>query len=210
MSSKRKTPVADLIDPQLKEKCIGMIPIFAQKAVELEKCRLQYNHIVEPDSAELSRILDITRETLDHPENKHCPTNPEIDRIDQFVQGHLLDFINNMSSFLVWFTLQKPAISEKQSLAAEVIETIASVVGQLETSASAGLSKFSMYHSTRAQLLTKYYQFPHFEDLRNAIISVDAQAVTTSIHTIADLRNFYLFVHDLVGKNFDKMNASHE
>ncbi|KAH7819277.1 putative proteasome activator subunit 3 (PA28 gamma) [Monocercomonoides exilis] len=211
MASEIKSDVSleNLIDPHLKEKSMAMIKTFSEKALELDRVAMQNTDYLDHSSERYKSAMLLTQQIIDKPTEINAPVNDAIENLNQMVLDYLSDFVRNLSTFRLWFSLQKPAITDSTIFGAEVMDLIVSTAQSLESMGVEGLSKFSQYSDSRAKLFVKFYRFPFLDDVGKCIMEMEERQIFFCVQTLTDLRNFYLFIHDIVVKNFDKLKAPH-
>ncbi|KAA6380078.1 MAG: hypothetical protein EZS28_024393, partial [Streblomastix strix] len=196
---------ASLIDTELREKSFAQICVFSEKAREMHELSKQYQDYFDGQSDMTKQALQETLNLFAECNNQNAPSNKTVDRMDEIVNNHLLDFITILSTFRIWFALQKPEISDSHLFGTEVIENILDLVSKIETVAITGVDRLVKYNSARAKLLVKFFLFPALDDVRIAILELDERELRLDVQALEELRNFYLYLHDSVVKNYEKL-----
>uniref|UniRef100_A0A8D2DUX4 Proteasome activator PA28 C-terminal domain-containing protein n=1 Tax=Sciurus vulgaris TaxID=55149 RepID=A0A8D2DUX4_SCIVU len=61
------------------------------------------------------------------------------------------------------------------------------------------------YYITRAKLVSKIAKYPHVEDYRCTMTEIDEKEYISLHLIIAELRNQYVTLHDMILKNIEKI-----
>lgn len=80
-----------------------------------------------------------------------------------------------------------------------------SEIRTVEAEASAYFDQMSRYFMSRAKIVTKIAKYPHVHDFRRTVEEVDEKEFLTLRLTLAELRNHYASLHDIVTKNLEKI-----
>ncbi|KAK2963141.1 putative Proteasome activator pa28 beta subunit [Blattamonas nauphoetae] len=200
--------IFDLIDPDQQEKSLRMIKFFAEKVLELDELATQYEPYRRADSSESKQVLLQTEQQFSTPKDTKAGRNEFIHKFDSLIREKLLEFIDHCSTFRFWFTLQRPTISDSNNFGLSVLETVIGMATNMENMASEGLARFGAYAEERGNLFVNFFQFPQFDDVKEAIVVLDQQELALDAISLFDIRNFYLFLHDTIVKNFDKIKSA--
>lgn len=63
----------------------------------------------------------------------------------------------------------------------------------------------SRYFLGRAKIVTKIAKYPHVDDFRRNVCEIDEKEFLSLRLIVAELRNHYASLHDIVTKNLDKI-----
>lgn len=98
-----------------------------------------------------------------------------------------------------------PRIEDGNNFGVSIQEDVLAEIRASEGEAAAYYDQISRYFSIRGKTVTKVAQYPHIDDYRRAIKELDEKEFFSLRLIVAELRNHYATLHDLISKNGDKL-----
>lgn len=126
--------------------------------------------------------------------------------------GELVEDTNLLKMWLMYLI---PRIEDGNNFGVSIQEDVLAEIRASEGESAAYYDQVSRYFSLRGKLVAKIAQFPHIDDYRIAVKELDEKEFFSLRLIVAELRNHYATLHDLISKNGDKIrkprssNAEH-
>lgn len=105
----------------------------------------------------------------------------------------------------MWVLFLIPRIEDGNNFGVSIQEDILSEIRTIEGEAQVYFNAISTYFMTRAKCVIKCSKYPHVHDFRRTVEEVDEKEFLTLRITLAELRNHYASLHDIVSKNLEKI-----
>ena len=99
----------------------------------------------------------------------------------------------------------KKNVAESKNVFASIQEDTLGEIRTVEAEASAYFDQMSRYFLARAKIVTKIAKYPHVDDFRRNVEEIDEKEFLSLRLIVAELRNHYASLHDIVTKNLDKI-----
>lgn len=126
--------------------------------------------------------------------------------------GELVEDTNLLKMWLMYLI---PRIEDGNNFGVSIQEDVLGEIRASEGEAAAYYDQISRYYALRGKTVAKIAQYPHIDDYRRAIQELDEKEFFSLRLIVAELRNHYATLHDLISKNGDKIrkprssNAEH-
>lgn len=138
------------------------------------------------------------------PEGK-VPCNAVLVELTNKVKPEICELIEHCNKLKMWIQLLIPKIEDGNNFGVSVQEETLSELRQVESEVASYLDQISRYFITRGKLITKVAKYPHVEDYRRSIKEIDEKEFLQLRLTVAEVRNTYMSVYDLIAKNKEKI-----
>ena len=134
-------------------------------------------------------------------------TNSELVRISSAVKPHILCLIQHLNTLKLWIELLIPRIEDGNNFGVSVQEEALSEISRSETEASSLLDSLSRYFLSRGKIASKCLKYPGLQDYRVALAEMDEKKFYSLKIVVAELRNLYATVYDIMLKNLEKIKT---
>ena len=134
-------------------------------------------------------------------------TNSELQRISAVVKPHILSLIQQLNTLKLWIELLIPRIEDGNNFGVSVQEEALSEISRSETEASSLLDSLSRYYLSRGKIASKCLKYPGLQDYRVALAEMDEKKFYSLKIVVAELRNLYATVYDIMLKNLEKIKT---
>lgn len=131
--------------------------------------------------------------------------NKELCEVIEVIKPEALQLVQVANKLKMWITFQIPKIEDGNNFGVSIQEDTLSEVRQVESEAATYLDQISRYHLTRGKMVAKVAKYPHVEDFRRTVQEIDEKEFISLRLILTELRNNYASLHDLIGKNLDKI-----
>uniref|UniRef100_H2YAX8 Proteasome activator PA28 C-terminal domain-containing protein n=1 Tax=Ciona savignyi TaxID=51511 RepID=H2YAX8_CIOSA len=105
----------------------------------------------------------------------------------------------------LWVTLMLPKIEDGNNFGVSVQEETLSEIKAVEAETTSYLGQITTYFLARAKICAKLSKHPNICDYHRYITEEDEKQFVSLRLMVAEIRNAYSSVHDLILKNFDKI-----
>ncbi len=105
----------------------------------------------------------------------------------------------------MWILFLIPRIEDGNNFGVSIQEDTLGEIRTVEAEASAYFDQMSRYFLGRAKIVTKIAKYPHVEDFRRNVEEIDEKEFLSLRLIVAELRNHYASLHDIVTKNLEKI-----
>lgn len=106
----------------------------------------------------------------------------------------------------VWIQLNVPRIEDGDNFGVEVQQEALEEFTRAENSGLAILESLLKYHCNRAKLTSKVLKYPNVDDYKQSVMELDMKEHISTKLCLMDIRNCYATLHDVVMKNYEKLN----
>jgi len=137
--------------------------------------------------------------------NGPVASNRKVTELIDMMKPILRDAIEHMNKVKVWILLLIPRMEDGNNFGVSIQEEVLSEVRQIESEVATLHEQTSRYFLMRAKLITKVARYPHVDDYRRTIVDVDEKQFINLRLTVAEVRNHYATLHDLIVKNLEKI-----
>lgn len=116
--------------------------------------------------------------------------------------GELVEDTNLLKMWLMYLI---PRIEDGNNFGVSIQEDVLGEIRASEGESAAYYDQISRYFALRGKTVAKIAQYPHIDDYRRAIQELDEKEFFSLRLIVAELRNHYATLHDLISKNGDKI-----
>ena len=131
--------------------------------------------------------------------------NPVIGRMEEQLKPLLVDILESCLTVRTWLKLLTPKMQDGNNFGVEVQNAIIEFVKRLETESSASMQALSIYHLTRAEMISKLSKYPGILDYSRALEELDEKEFIQLRILAVDMRNNCYALLDMFNKNIDKI-----
>ena len=131
--------------------------------------------------------------------------NPVIGRMEEQLKPLLVDILESCLTVRTWLKLLTPKMQDGNNFGVEVQNAIIEFVKRLETESSASMQALSIYHLTRAEMMSKLSKYPGILDYSRALEELDEKEFIQLRILAVDMRNNCYALLDMFNKNIDKI-----
>ncbi|XP_018332423.1 proteasome activator complex subunit 3 isoform X2 [Agrilus planipennis] len=137
--------------------------------------------------------------------NGPVPTNKLLLEVIDIVKPHIRKLIEDSNLLKMWISYMIPKIEDGNNFGVSIQEDTLAEVQSVESEATAFFDQISRYFVSRGKLISKVAKYPHIADYRMAVQELDEKEYLSLWLTMAEIRNRYCSLHDMVIKNIDKI-----
>lgn len=147
--------------------------------------------------------------------NGVVPSNVFIVNLINEIKPLIGELVEDTNLLKMWLMYLIPRIEDGNNFGVSIQEDVLGEIRASEGEAAAYYDQISRYFSIRGKTVAKIAQYPHIDDYRRAIQELDEKEFFSLRLIVAELRNHYATLHDLISKNGDKIrkprssNAEH-
>lgn len=141
-----------------------------------------------------------------HIDNSKVYSNPQIKELVIYVKQEVSELIEMVSSIKLWVQLNIPQIQDGNNFGVGIQEETIQELGRVEDATFSLYESVCKYYSERARLSSKIVKYPGVEDYVEAVRELDERYWVSLRCSIADIRNNYAWLHDLLTKNWGKLS----
>ncbi|KAG9508599.1 Proteasome activator complex subunit 3 [Fragariocoptes setiger] len=150
-----------------------------------------------PDSQTGTKVLVLPNGVV--PSNKFI-----IDLIDE-VKPLIRELVEDANMLKMWLLFLIPRIEDGNNFGVSIQEDVLGEIRTSEGEAAAYFDQISRYFQTRGKTVAKVAKYPHIDDFRRTIREIDEKEFLSLRLIVAELRNHYATLHDMISKNLDKI-----
>ncbi|KAK9170998.1 Proteasome activator pa28 beta subunit family protein [Cryptosporidium meleagridis] len=133
-------------------------------------------------------------------------SNLQIKELVAYVKQEVSELIEMVSSIKLWVQLNIPQIQDGNNFGVGIQEETIQELGRVEDATFSLYESVCKYYSERARLSSKIIKHPNVEDYLEAVRELDERYWVSLRCSIADMRNNYAWLHDLLTKNWEKLS----
>ncbi|OII77199.1 proteasome activator PA28 beta subunit family protein [Cryptosporidium andersoni] len=133
-------------------------------------------------------------------------SNNQIKELVTSVKSEVSELIEMIGSIKLWVQLNIPQIQNGNNFGVGVQEETIQELGRVEDATFSLYESICKYYSERARLSSKVIKYPGVEDFKQAIRELDERYWVSLRCSVADMRNHYAWLHDLLTKNWEKLS----
>jgi len=137
--------------------------------------------------------------------NGIVPSNPLITTLEEKLKPYIFHFLDSIAIIKLWIQLMIPKVEDGNNFGVSIQEDSLAEVRTLETDVTQYLDLTYKYLISRGELVKKVAKYPHVEDYRRSVQSLDEKQFVSMRFIALELRNHYTSVHDLLMKNLEKI-----
>ncbi|XP_031333230.1 proteasome activator complex subunit 3 isoform X1 [Photinus pyralis] len=133
------------------------------------------------------------------------PTNKNLMELVEIVKPHIRKLVEDSNLLKMWISFMIPKIEDGNNFGVSIQEDTLAEVQSVESEAAAFYDQISRYFISRGKLISKVAKYPHIADYRRAVEEMDEKEYLSLWLVMAEIRNRYCSLHDIVVKNLDKI-----
>jgi len=137
--------------------------------------------------------------------NGVVPSNPLITTLEEKIKPYIFHFLDSIAIIKLWIQLMIPKVEDGNNFGVSIQEDSLAEVRTLETDVTQYLDLTYKYLISRGELVKKVAKYPHVDDYRRSVQSLDEKQFVSMRFIALELRNHYTSVHDLLTKNLEKI-----
>jgi len=137
--------------------------------------------------------------------NGVVPSNPLITLLEEKLKPYIFHFLDSIAIIKLWIQLMIPKVEDGNNFGVSIQEDSLAEVRTLETDVTQYLDLTYKYLISRGELVKKVAKYPHVDDYRRSVQSLDEKQFVSMRFIALELRNHYTSVHDLLMKNLEKI-----
>jgi len=132
-------------------------------------------------------------------------TNKHLMELVEIVKPHIRKLVEDSNLLKMWISFMIPKIEDGNNFGVSIQEDTLAEVQSVESEAAAFYDQISRYFISRGKLISKVAKYPHIDDYRRAVQEMDEKEYLSLWLVMAEIRNRYCSLHDIVIKNLDKI-----
>lgn len=137
--------------------------------------------------------------------NGIVPSNSLITILEEKIKPYIFHFLDSIAIIKLWIQLMIPKVEDGNNFGVSIQEDSLAEVRTLETDVTQYLDLTYKYLVSRGELIKKVAKYPHVDDYRRSVQSLDEKQFVSMRFITLELRNHYTSVHDLLMKNLEKI-----
>ncbi|CAF2122108.1 unnamed protein product [Rotaria magnacalcarata] len=139
--------------------------------------------------------------------NGNVPSNRLISTLEDKLRPYILHFLDSVAIIKLWIQLMIPKVEDGNNFGVSIQEDSLAEVRTIETEVTQYIDLTCKYLISRGELIKKVVKYPHVEDYRRSVQSLDEKQFVSLRFIALELRNHYTSVHDLLMKNLEKIKT---
>ncbi|CAF1172692.1 unnamed protein product [Rotaria magnacalcarata] len=137
--------------------------------------------------------------------NGSVPSNALITTLEEKLKPYIFHFLDSIAIIKLWIQLMIPKVEDGNNFGVSIQEDSLAEIRTLETDVTQYLDLTYKYLVSRGELIKKVAKYPHVDDYRRSVQSLDEKQFVSMRFIALELRNHYTSVHDLLMKNLEKI-----
>jgi len=133
------------------------------------------------------------------------PINPHITEMVDIIKPLIRTLVEEANLLKMWVSFLIPKIEDGNNFGVSIQEETLGEIRTVESEAAAFFDQISRYYMTRAKLVSKVAKYPHIDDYRRTVVELDEKEYLSLRITLAEIRNHYATLHDMIIKNMEKI-----
>lgn len=133
------------------------------------------------------------------------PSNKFIVELINEIKPLIGELVEDTNLLKMWLMYLIPRIEDGNNFGVAIQEDVLGEIRASEGESAAYYDQISRYFALRGKTVAKIAQYPHIDDYRRAIQELDEKEFFSLRLIVAELRNHYATLHDLIAKNGDKI-----
>ena len=131
--------------------------------------------------------------------------NKHIVELIDIVKPLVRQLVEDTNLLKMWVLFLIPRIEDGNNFGVSIQEEALTEIRTVEAEATTYFDQMSRYFLSRARIITKIAKYPHVDDFRRNVAEIDEKEFIYLRLTVAELRNHYASLHDIVTKNLEKI-----
>jgi proteasome activator subunit 3 (PA28 gamma) len=137
--------------------------------------------------------------------NGTSPSNKFLTELIQMVKPKMKRLVEDANLLKMWILFLIPRIEDGNNFGVSIQEDTLGEIRTIEAEAAAYFDQVSRYYLSRGKIIAKIAKYPHVEDFRNTLNEIDEKEYLSLTLVVAELRNHYATLHDIITKNLSKI-----
>lgn len=133
------------------------------------------------------------------------PSNKFIVELINEIKPLISELVEDTNLLKMWLMYLIPRIEDGNNFGVSIQEDVLAEIRASEGEAAAYYDQISRYFTIRGKTVARIAQYPHIDDYRRVILELDEKEFFSLRLIVAELRNHYATLHDLISKNGDKI-----
>jgi len=139
--------------------------------------------------------------------NGISPSNKHVVELIAIVKPLIRQLVEDANLLKMWILFLIPRIEDGNNFGVSIQEDTLGEIRTVEGEAAAYFDQMARYYMSRAKIVSKIAKYPHVEDFRRTITEIDEKEFLSLRLVVAELRNHYATLHDIITKNLDKIKT---
>lgn len=123
----------------------------------------------------------------------------------ELVKPRVMKLVEDANLLKMWILFLIPRIEDGNNFGVSIQEDTLSEIRAVEGEAAAYFDQVSRYYMSRGKIVSKICKYPHVDDFRRTLDEIDEKEYLSLRLVVAELRNHYATLNDIVCKNLDKI-----
>ncbi|CAF0743862.1 unnamed protein product [Didymodactylos carnosus] len=122
------------------------------------------------------------------------PSNGIIQSLEETLKPYIFHFLDSVAIIKLWIQLLIPKVEDGNNFGVSIQEDSLAEIRTLETDVTQYLDLTYRYLISRGELVKKVAKYPHVEDYRRSVQSLDEKQFISMRFTALELRNHYVCI----------------
>jgi len=131
--------------------------------------------------------------------------NQKLTELIGVVKPLIRELVEDANLLKMWILFLIPRIEDGNNFGVSIQEDALSEIRTVEGEAATYFDQISRYYMSRGKVVAKIAKYPHIEDFRKTLEEIDQKEFLSLRLVVAELRNHYATLHDLILKNLEKI-----
>uniref|UniRef100_A0A8C9SJ75 Proteasome activator complex subunit 1 n=1 Tax=Scleropages formosus TaxID=113540 RepID=A0A8C9SJ75_SCLFO len=132
-------------------------------------------------------------------------SNDKVEHLIKLVKPDLQTLKEKLNAVSMWVQLQIPKIEDGNNFGVAVQEKVFEFLTNTRTKIEGFQAQITKYYSERGDAVAKACKQPHVGDYRQLVHELDQHQYRELRFMALEIRNTYAVLHDIIGKNYDKI-----
>jgi len=132
--------------------------------------------------------------------------NERVESLLKEVKPQIHTLKEKLNTVSMWMQLHIPKIEDGDNFGVAVQEKVFELLTNTRTKIEGFQTQISKYYSERGDAVAKAAKAPHVGDYRQLVHELDQYQYSELRLVVLEIRNTYAVLHDIINKNFDKIN----
>ncbi|RWS25776.1 Proteasome activator complex subunit 3-like protein [Leptotrombidium deliense] len=137
--------------------------------------------------------------------NGVSPSNNKLTKLIELVKPRIRQLVEDTNMLKMWILFLIPRIEDGNNFGVSIQEETLGEIRAVESESAAYFDQISRYFMSRGKVITKIAKYPHVEDFRKTLEEIDEKEYVSLRLVVAELRNHYATLYDMVTKNLEKI-----
>jgi proteasome activator subunit 3 (PA28 gamma) len=168
-----------------------------EDGLDTEGPQTKKRRFAELGAGEGSRVLVLP--------NGASPSNKYLCEMISQVKPKIRQLVEDANLLKMWILFLIPRIEDGNNFGVSIQEDTLGEIRTVESEAAAYFDQISRYFLSRGKIVAKIAKYPHVEDFRRTLAEIDEKQFLSLRLVVAELRNHYATLHDIITKNLEKI-----